>query len=357
MKLAVFTWTDFATGEVVPAGVEFTLPHSGECAGVEAKTYVVEVTCSEDPDFSAFGGSYIVTVYPPIEEGDYELPAPNSCSPAITLTDGCGDDTPFEVFYSVDNVNFSTTVPANIDQGTTADFWYKIAARGDGNPPTGTDCLVEGQYNITCTQCPFPVLISGIDGDRCASDLNVNAEIDITGTFIAPTSIQWYLNGEPTGVEGTVYAKDLPAPSGCGAMEYELTANVVCSLDDAPISINAGRVTVYGLPVLDEDFTQPKFCSGSLDNLCEGVNVSYSVNGLPVDGEPTDVANGAIVAYTVSVDGAPDGCATTGFYFYNCPECADAELAAGIEGEFCASDVSVLGCCSRIRWCKLYYFL
>ena len=350
-ELAVFTWTDFATGEVVPAGVEFTLDHPGltdseDCTGVLARTFVVEVTCSEDPDFSAFGGSYIVTAYPPLEEGDFELPAPNSCSPEITITDGCGDDTPFEVFYSTDNVNFSTTVPADIEQGTTADFWYKVSARADGEAPSGTACVAEGRYNITCTECPFPTLVSGIDGDRCGNDLGISAEINLDGTFIAPTSVEWFINGESTGATGETFEGELAAIDGCSSGDYELTATVVCSLDEAPITISAGSVRVYGLPVIDEDFTQPRFCSASLSNVCEGVNVTYSVNGLPVEGEPTDVANGAIVAYTVAVDGAPEGCATTGFYFYNCPECAEADLAAGIEGEFCASDVDVLAAIS-----------
>ena len=160
-ELSIFTWTDFVTGEVVPAGVEFTMTHSGGCAGVEARTFVVEVTCSEDPDFSAFGGAYVVTVYPPLEEGDFELPAPNSCSPEIMITDGCGDDTPFVAYYSTDNVSFTTTVPDDLEQGTSASYFYRVAARGDGNPPLDTDCVAEGQYTITCTECPFPSLVSG----------------------------------------------------------------------------------------------------------------------------------------------------------------------------------------------------
>ncbi len=345
-ELAVFTWTDFTTGEVVPAGVEFTLDHPGGCAGVQSRTFVVEVTCSEDPDFSAFGGSYVVTAYPPLEDGDFELPAPNSCSPEITITDGC-DETPFEVFYSTDNATFSTTVPDDLVQGTSVQFWYKVSARGDGGQaPSDTDCVAEGTYTLTCTQCAFPTLVSGIEGDRCGNELEVDAEISIEGTFIAPTSVEWFLNGQSTGETGTSYSGELPEVEGCAVSTYELTASVVCSLDDAPITISAGSVNVYGLPTLDEDFSQPAFCSAGLENVCEGVNVAYSVNGLPVDGEPTDVANGAIVAYTVSVEGAPEGCASTGFYFYNCPECAESELAAGIEGEFCASDVDVLAAIS-----------
>lgn len=345
-ELAIFTWTDFATGEVVPAGVEFTMDHTGGCAGVLSRTFVVEVTCSEDADFSAFGGAYTVSVYPPIEEGDFELPAPNSCSPEILITDGCGDDTPFAVFYSTDNENFSATIPADLEQGTSAEFFYKVTTKGDGQAPSSTDCVAEGQYTITCTQCPFPALVTGVEGDRCGDDLGANAEINLDGTFIAPTSVEWFINGESTGVTGTVYEGDFPAVEGCSSVTYNLTANVVCSLDNAEISIPAGSVTVYGVPVLDQDFRQPSFCSAALANVCEGVNVSYSVNGLPIDGEPTDVANGAIVAYTIGVDGAPEGCVSTGFYFYNCPECATAELAAGVEGEFCASDVDVLAAVS-----------
>ncbi|MEZ4887599.1 MAG: SdrD B-like domain-containing protein [Chitinophagales bacterium] len=345
-ELAVFTWTDFATGEVVPSGVEFTMDHPGGCAGIQARTFVVEVTCSEDADFSAFGGSYIVTVYPPLEEGDFELPAPNSCSPEISITDGCGDNTPFEVFYSTDNVSYSTTVPADLEQGTSDDFWYIISARGDGQAPSGTDCVAEGKYTITCTQCPLPTLVNGIGGDRCGDNLNISASINIEGTFIAPTSVEWFLNGQSTGSTGVSFSGKLPEADGCSVNTYELTANVVCSLDDAPITISAGSVTIYGVPTLGEDFNQPKFCSSALDDVCEGVNVSYSVNGLPVEGEPMDVTNGAIIAYSVSIDGAPEGCGTTGFYFYNCPECADASLATGIDGEFCASDVDVLAAVS-----------
>ncbi|MGB0929644.1 MAG: SdrD B-like domain-containing protein [Chitinophagales bacterium] len=345
-ELAVFTWTDFTTGEVVPAGVEFTMDHAGGCAGVQSRTFVVEVTCSEDADFSAFGGAYTVSVYPPIEEDDFELPAPNSCSPEILITDGCGDDTPFAVFYSTDNENFSATVPADLNQGTSQEFFYKITAGNEAQAPFGTNCVVEGQYTITCTQCPFPTLVTGVEGDRCGDDLGANAEINLDGTFIAPTSVEWFINGESTGVTGTVYEGDFPAVDGCSSVTYNLTAKVICSLDNAEISVSAGSVTVYGLPTLDEDFNQPSFCSPTLANVCEGVNVSYSVNGLAVDGEPTDVANGAIVAYTIGVDGAPEGCVSTGFYFYNCPECADIELATGIEGEFCASDVDVLAAVS-----------
>ncbi len=341
-ELSVFTWTDFITGEVVPAGVEFTMEHPGGCAGVQARTFVVEVTCSEDPDFVAFGGSYIVTVYPPLEEGDFELPAPNSCSPEITITDGCGEDTPFVAFYSTDNVSFSTTVPDDLEQGTSAEFFYRVAARGDGLPPFDTDCVAEGQFTITCTQCPFPELVTGISGERCAGELDASAEINLEGTFIAPTSVEWFINGESTGITGTTFDDKLPEVDGCSSVTYELTARVVCSLDDATIVVPAGSATVYGLPVVREDFMLPDFCSASLQDVCEGVSVSYSVNGLPVDGEPTDVANGAIVAYTIGVEGAPTGCASTGFYFYNCPECAETELAAGIGGEFCASDVDVL---------------
>ncbi len=281
----------------------------------------VEVTCTatDEPEILDAG---TVTVYPQVTPG-VQFDEPLGCSAALVFN--CDN---FEVAYTV-NGEAIEGAPADLMTGDDSiNVGYTITVPG---APEG--CEASGEYGVDCFAftCATAALTEMIDGDRCASeDLTISAAVEISGSENTDSSIEWILNGEPTGVTSTVYQGPVPAPASCGSQTYTLSAVVTCDFDGSTQTLDAGSITVYALPEVDVDFSQPEGCGSVLVGVCSGATVSYSVNGDPISGTPSGLDDGDEVSYVVSTVGAPEGCAFAGNYVISCPEeCPLLEVAGG----------------------------
>lgn len=345
--LATYTWIA-PDNSVVPASTPITITHSGNvCNGPELHVYKLKVGCTEDPNYEVVGATHVVVVYPEITPEDYILPDETSCSFGIQLADDCGGDSPVEIWYSEDGVDFSQTPPADLTAGQSQSIFYNIFTRviPDGLPEFGSPCSPVESFTINCPQCPTPSVSQDINGSACAGDdLTISASLDLSGTNPANTDIEWFINGVPTGVTGADFTGTVEAPESCGVESYLLTVIQFCDLDGSIFVLDAGTLTVYGEPEEGVDFTLPSFCEATADlSNCDLTTATYTVNGTPADPDTLTLAHGDEIGYTINIDGAPEGCGASGTYLYDCPVCADVTIITDANVGLCADEPILSG--------------
>ncbi len=215
-------------------------------------------------------------------------------------------------------------------------FIYTVAAADGSGCPDFISAVLDVTVDDCVVVCPDVSLVSGISGDRCEDDLTVSASVDVTGGFLATTTVAWYMNGEMIpGATGNSYSGSVAAAPSCGSASYTLSAIATCDAGSSS-EIAAGTITVYDIPEAGTDFTEPSLdCNTGLIGVCPEVEVFYTVNGQAIEGSPESMAVGdddLLIGYTVSVPGAPAGCEATGSYTVTCPEdkvCASPVIGQG----------------------------
>ncbi|RMG89161.1 MAG: hypothetical protein D6706_21805, partial [Chloroflexi bacterium] len=136
-------------------------------------------------------------------------------------------------------------------------------------------------------------------------------------------TLQWYVNNQPIpGANTLTYLHTFSTNQTCTEEAQTFHAEIECLLPDAsPPStsqLNAGTIIVFPKPVIGRDFKQSSDnCTVAPVDLCGNLSINYTPTVNPTPGSPP-----VTVTYSVAVNGAPSGCATTGSYIVDCPDCS-----------------------------------
>ncbi len=191
-----------------------------------------------------------------------------------------------------------------------------------------------GNFTNNCNPLSCPNLTSttaSTSGDVCSGDLVIlQATVDqgILGTDYA---IQWLVNDEPIpGATVLTYNYDFSTSQNCAPEVQSFSAEITCLTANAAPATNptmdvSGFVTVYPIPQLGIDFIpDPSGCSVTPIDNCGGLVITNSPVSDPMPGDAAVTVN-----YTVSLTGAPAGCAATGTYTIECEACG-SDAGAGV---------------------------
>ncbi len=190
-----------------------------------------------------------------------------------------------------------------------------------------TTCnLPLGSFSNSCNPITCPGLTSATSsasGSACEGDLVIlQAAVD-QGVINVDYSIQWFANGQPIpGANVLAYNYNFETGQGCSPEIQTFSAEITCLTANAapstsPMMTVPGLVTVYPIPKLGIDFfPDPAGCVVSPIDNCGGLVITNTPNTNLMPGDPSVTVN-----YSVSVVGAPAGCAATGSYVVQCAGC------------------------------------
>ena len=258
---AIFVLTD-ANGDPVDLqnGDQMILDYKGNGCDVDEQTISISVGCSTDSNFSEDGGTFTITVYPPIDATLFNLPT--DCNPEITLNCPPGAPNDLIVEYSINGAFSTTTPPTTLNQNDL--LTYTITSQGNNVNFGG--CFLEGTYtcNDACqnagvgsteTLCNSDSQIYSLDqfltdSDPFGSWSEISA-VPSSGVFDPPTG-RFSPSGQIPGTYVFNYAFAANINTDCPLSETTVTINIEESVEaeitpDATVCNDGGDPTSLDL--------------------------------------------------------------------------------------------------------------